>query len=115
MARRKIKDKKIQKTIAKRRIDQLFAMAEQYAFSNRLNLADRYVELAREISMRYLVPISREYKRRFCKHCYSYLLPSRNCRIRIHRGRLVIYCHNCKKYTRMPLKNTRKNPSAMLK
>ena len=115
MPKKTLKDKKIQKTIALRRIRRLFSLAEQYALSGRLNLSDRYVEIARKISMRYLVPIPREYKRRFCKHCYKYLLPSVSCRFRIHRGKLVIYCHNCKRYTRIPLKNIGKNSSAMLK
>jgi ribonuclease P protein subunit RPR2 len=115
MAKRNTRDKKIQKTIANKRINKLFSMAEQKALSGNLNLANRYVEIAREISMHYLVPMPREFKRRFCKHCYSYLLPHTTCRVRIHKGKLVIYCHSCKKYTRIPLKNTGKNPSAMLK
>ena len=115
MPRRSTKDKKIQKTIARRRINQLFSLAEQYALSSRLNLANRYVEIARKISMRYLVPMPREYKRRFCKHCYHYLLPHVNSRVRIHRGKLITYCHHCKKYTRIPLKNPQKVTSAILK
>jgi len=108
MSKRAVKDKKIQKTIAASRINQLFLLAEKYALLGRLNLANRYVELARKISMRYLVSVPKEFKRRFCKHCYHYLLPHVNCRIRIHRGKLIIYCHNCKKYTRIPLKANRK-------
>jgi len=115
MAKRNTRDKKLQKTIAKKRISKLFYMAEQNALDGKLNLADRYVEIARRISMRCLVPIPLEYKRRFCKHCYSYLLPHVNCRVRIHRGKIVIFCNNCKKYTRIPIKNKSKKPSAMLK
>ena len=113
--KRTLRDKKTQKIIARRRINQLFLLAEKYALSGRLNLANRYVEIARKISMRNLASIPREYKRRFCKHCYRYLLPHVTCRVRIHRGKLIIYCHNCKKYTRIPLKNSRKMSSAMLK
>jgi len=115
MTKRNARDKKQQKTIALSRIRQLFSMAEQRALSGNLPLANRYVELARKISMRHLVPIPKEYKRCFCKHCYSYLLPHTSCRMRIHRGKLVIYCHTCNKYTRIPLKNTDKIPSARLK
>lgn len=104
MVKRTSKDKKLQKKIAKNRICKLFIMAEQCALSGKIKLADRYVEIARKISMKYLVTIPREFKRRFCKHCYSYLLPSATCRIRIHRGNLVIYCYSCKKYNRFPLK-----------
>lgn len=102
MARRTRKDKKNQKKIARNRIDKLFSLAEMEAKKGRLKLADRYVELARKISMRYLVNIPREFKRKFCKNCYSYLVPSKTCRVRIKNGRLVIYCYNCKRYTRIP-------------
>ena len=114
MTRRKT-DKKTQKKIATSRINQLFILAEQNALNGKLNFSTRYVEIARKISMRYLVPIPLEHKRRFCKHCYSYLLPHVNSRIRIHRGKIVIFCNNCKKYTRIPIKNKGKNPSAILK
>ena len=106
MAKRNKKNKTLQKTIAKDRIDKLFSLAEQYALSGKIHLSHRYVELARKISMRYLVPMPKECKRRFCKHCYHYLLPYVNSRVRIHRNKLIIYCHDCNKYTRIPLKNS---------
>lgn len=104
MSRKNIKKKRIQKTIAKNRIQKLFLLAEKKAFSGDFNLANRYVKIARELSMRYLISIPIEFKRRFCKHCYHYLLPDDNCRIRIRRGRIIIYCANCKKFTRVPFK-----------
>jgi len=100
---KKIKDKKIQKSIAKNRIIRLFNMAEQRALSGDFELADRYVEIARRISMKNLVPIPKEFKRCFCKHCYSYLLPGTNSRFRLHRKKIIIFCKNCNKYTRFPL------------
>ncbi|RLF28699.1 MAG: ribonuclease P [Thermoplasmata archaeon] len=102
--RRNAREKRIQKQIAKGRIRWLFQLAEKYALSGRFDLSNRYVELARKISMRYLVPIPRGFKRFFCKHCYRYLLPGVNCRFRIHRGRIIIQCFNCRKYMRIPLK-----------
>jgi len=100
--------KEEQKKIAKKRIKTLFLLAENNALEGKLSLSNRYVQIARKISMRCLVPIPPEFKRRFCKHCYSYLLPSVNSRYRIHDKRLVIFCFNCKKYTRFPLKNKEK-------
>ena len=44
--------KKQQREIAGRRIGKLFTMAEENALSGKLDLANRYVELARKISMR---------------------------------------------------------------
>jgi ribonuclease P protein subunit RPR2 len=105
MSKVKPRNKKIQKNIAKNRILNLFNLAEQKALSGNFNLANRYVQVARKISMRHLVTIPNEFKRRFCKHCYQYLLPDNNCRIRLHRGRLIIHCHNCKKFSRIPLKH----------
>ncbi len=97
-------NKKIQKKIAEKRIKKLFSLAEKKARFDEWDLADRYVEIARKISMRYLVKIPKEFKRRYCKHCYSYLHTGKNCRIRISRGKIILYCENCKKYTRIPLK-----------
>lgn len=108
MPKKRIKEKKEQKTIAKKRIVKLFELAEQNALSGKLKLANRYVEIARKISMRYLVPIPKEHKIRFCRHCYSYLLPNVSSRVRINAGKIVIYCNNCKKYTRIPLNDNKK-------
>lgn len=101
----------IQKTIASQRITYLFTLAESYARQGKLALANRYVELARKISMKYLVPIPGEFKRRFCTHCYHYLLPPMTCRVRIHRGMIITYCHSCKKYSRIPLHHRRPSES----
>jgi ribonuclease P protein subunit RPR2 len=105
MGKARKKDKKNKKKIAKNRIERLFSLAEKNALSGRIDLSSRYVHIARKLSMKYLVPIPPEFKRCFCKHCYFYLLPDVNSRIRIHRNRLIIYCKNCEKYTRIPLKS----------
>jgi ribonuclease P protein subunit RPR2 len=107
--------KKTQKIIALRRINQLFFLAEKKALCNDFILADRYVDLARRISMRYLVPIPKEFKRSFCKYCYCYLLPDKNCRIRIKKGKIVVFCLNCSKFMRFPLRHSRRVSSARLK
>ena len=99
------KNKKNQKTIANKRIKRLFKLAQQNSLSKNLYLSDKYIKLARKISMRYLVTIPKEYKNQFCKHCYNYLLPDITGRIRIHRGKIIIFCYKCNKYSRIPLKN----------
>lgn len=104
MVKKKHKDKKIQKKIAKNRINKLFIMAQHCAITGKIKTANRYIEIARNISMKYLVTIPKPFKRSFCKHCYSYLLPNITCRIRIHNSKIIIYCYNCKKFTRFPLK-----------
>jgi len=92
-----------QKEIAKERIETLFQEAEK-VFSSNPSLSHRYVTLARKISMKVRMKFPRELKRRFCKHCYKFLMPGRNARIRTREGKLIIYCLECKKYTRIPLK-----------
>jgi len=91
------------KKIALTRIKKLFEEADDVFFKNK-KLANRYVTLARKISMKSNLKMPKELKRKFCKHCYSYLKPGVNSRIRINRGKVIIYCLNCKKYTRIPVK-----------
>ena len=102
MARKPI-PKKQQKEIAQERIKTLFQEAEE-AFSKNQALSNRYVTLARKIAMKVKFRIPMELKRKFCKHCYKYLFPGRNCRVRTREGKLIIYCLECKKYTRIVLK-----------
>ena len=92
------------KTIASNRITKLFKEAEK-AFDKNPKLANRYVDIARRIGMKVNVRIPRLLKRRFCKHCYHYLKNGVNGRVRIHKSRVVIYCKDCKKYSRIPLIN----------
>jgi len=91
-----------QKKIARERINRLFVLAEKTALRHRLDLATRYVTLARKLSMRYLVSIPREFKKRFCKYCYCYLQPGVNSRYRVGHKNIIIYCSECGRYTRIP-------------
>lgn len=91
------------KNIAKERIRELFRQADEN-FNKSPKLANRYISLARKIAMKFNIRLTK-YKRKFCKHCYSYLKPGVNSKTRIHKSRIIIYCNNCKKYTRIPLKN----------
>ena len=65
--------------------------------------ANRYVVQARKLAMKCNLSFGL-YKRKFCKHCYSFLRTGVNARIRTKDGVLIIYCRNCKKYTRIPFK-----------
>ena len=88
--------------IAKARIRKLFDEADK-VFKKDKKLSDRYVEIARKIAMKLQLKMPKKYKRQFCKHCYSYLRASINSRVRINKNHVVIYCFECKKYTRIPL------------
>ncbi|MBS7643653.1 ribonuclease P [Candidatus Bathyarchaeota archaeon] len=101
--------KGLEKQIALNRIQILFRLAIQVFHRNRI-LAQRYVELARRISMRCKVRIPPEYKRLVCRHCKQFILPGIGCRVRIQLKRephVVITCLYCGGRTRIPLR--RKN------
>ncbi|MCP3682496.1 MAG: ribonuclease P [bacterium] len=89
------------KRVARERILKLFSEADK-AFKKDPKLANRYVHMARKIAMRYKVRIPPELKRRFCKHCYCFLVPSKNCRVRLIKKKVTYYCMSCKKYMRFP-------------
>jgi ribonuclease P protein subunit RPR2 len=65
--------------------------------------ANLYVHKARLLAMKHNLRFSREMKKQFCSHCYIYLIPGVNCRVRTREGKLIYYCLKCKKYMRMPL------------
>ncbi len=104
--------------ISEERIVELFLAAEQLFTDNhfqsipeerRQAYADRYVELARKISMKAQKPIPGNLKKRFCKHCYAYLRPGINSRTRTRDGKLVTYCTRCKRFMRKEMKNEEKD------
>ena len=66
--------------------------------------ANMYVHKARRLAMKYNIRLNSNVKKRFCKHCYSYLFLGENCRVRTRDGKLIYYCMECKKYMRFPLK-----------
>jgi ribonuclease P protein subunit RPR2 len=96
-------EKKLQKKIAKERIEILMKKAEE-VFPKNKSLANRYVTLARKIAMKVNVRFPRELKRKFCKHCYKFIVPGVNARVRTKDGKVVYYCLECKKFTRIPYK-----------
>jgi ribonuclease P protein subunit RPR2 len=102
-----------QKDIAKERIKKLFEEAEK-EFSKHPERADRYVEMARKIAMKTKVRLT-EYRTKFCKHCYKYLKPGRNCRVRTKNKKMVYHCNNCKRYTKFPYSKEKRGMKIALK
>ncbi|MBT4805084.1 ribonuclease P [Candidatus Woesearchaeota archaeon] len=96
-----------QKEIAKERVKILFQQAKE-VFSKDKALANRYVTLARKIAMKVKIRIPIELKRKFCKHCYKFLMPGKNARIRTRDGKVIISCFECKKFTRIPVSKKKK-------
>lgn len=92
-----------QKQIALERITKLFEEAEK-AFSENKTLSNRYITLARKIAMKVRLSMPLELKRRYCKHCYTFLVPGVNARIRTRGGKVIISCLECKKFMRIPVR-----------
>lgn len=88
---------KYRKKIALERIEILFNEAKKAMKFKRTDLAKRYVEIARKIGMRCNVKIPSEYKTKFCKKCNAYLIPNKNCKIRINSKKhlIRIICLEC--------------------
>ncbi|MEK6983656.1 MAG: ribonuclease P protein component 4 [Nanoarchaeota archaeon] len=89
--------------IANARINFLFKIAKE-EFNKDSNLSDKYVKLARKIAMKFKIRLPSNLKKSFCKHCHKYLVPSVNCRVRIHKHRIIYYCLSCRNYMRHPIK-----------
>ncbi|MBW3011691.1 ribonuclease P [Candidatus Woesearchaeota archaeon] len=99
---------KAQQRIALERIRILFSQADEI-FNKSPELANEYVKKARRLAMRYEVSIPRELKRKFCKHCYSFLKVGKTLRVRAHKGKMVYFCFSCKKFMRFPYIKEKKN------
>jgi len=95
--------------IAHERIQILFKQAITL-FAVEMDLARRYVDLARKIGMRYKVRLPTEYRWMICKHCKRFLFPGKTSRTRIQQRRephVVVTCLSCGGYNRMPLNQRR--------
>ena len=96
------KNKLIAAREASTKVKELFAKAEE-AFGKNKSLANRYVKNARKAAMKVRMRLPAVLNRKFFKHCYSFLMPGKNSRVRVNRGKVIIYCMDCKKFTRIPL------------
>jgi len=92
--------------IAKERVERLFKQAEK-EFERHPERSHRYVEIARKVAMKVNYSIPQKFRRRFCQHCYNYLMPGENCKIRLdskHQEK-VIKCLDCGQSTRVPYRD----------
>lgn len=96
-------NKKENQRIAQERISGLFKQAS-LIFKEDSKLSNRYMNLARKISLKHKTPFSKEQKIQFCKKCQSFLVPGNNARIRTNKGKLVVLCLNCKHISRYKYK-----------
>ena len=91
------------------RIETLYSLAFNMAGAGELDLARRYLILARKIGMRYTVRIPTRLKRSICKRCRSPMIPDLTSRIRIRDGRRIVTCLECGQVMRYPFKGRRES------
>ena len=75
------------KQIARERISSLFNLAEEKREDS--TLSNRYVALAREISMRQRLRLSKQQKRTFCRSCGTYFVPGNTFSVDFSSGKAV--------------------------
>jgi ribonuclease P protein subunit RPR2 len=89
--------------IAEERINILLKEAEKN-FSNHPERSHRYAELAHKLKLKYKVKLNPVIKRRLCKNCHKFMVPGKNCRVRVHSSRLIYTCGECGTVRRFGLK-----------
>lgn len=97
MKHKRIREKKGQENIALERIGILLRQADEDAKTGNLEQADKLIALARRINTKTKTRIPTELKRKYCKHCYAYLMPSRTSQTRINseQKRVEVTCLKC--------------------
>ncbi|MGD2249447.1 MAG: ribonuclease P protein component 4 [Candidatus Methanofastidiosia archaeon] len=98
--------KRIRK-IAQKSIKKLFELAEK-EYNENPDRAHRYIEIARNISMRTRVLIPKHLKRRICKNCHHFLKYGENCRVRTKNTKIVVTCLDCGCIMRFPFVREKK-------
>ena len=98
-----LSNKSNKNSLALERIKNMFKLAQK-SFKTYPERANRYIHIARKIAMKTRTRIPPNLKKKYCKHCYKFLQPGVNCRVRTRNNKAIYYCFNCRKYMRFPLK-----------
>ena len=93
--------------IAIERMNILFNRAEM-EFITHPERSNRYVELALKLSTKYNTPVPKEWSRRYCRKCKSYLQPGRNCTVRLVNSEVNIFCGECDHVMKIPYHKEKK-------
>lgn len=96
------KKPKWQLKIAMKRINILFTQAKRIVKEDK-ELANRYIELARKIAMKFNLKLPKELRKMVCRSCKRFLMPGITAKTRIKNRTLYIYCYFCKHINRYPL------------
>jgi ribonuclease P protein subunit RPR2 len=85
--------------IAAVRIEKLIAMAKDEATNGDIDIARRYVDIAKRISMRTRTKIPKEHI--YCKNCFTPMTGD-TFRVRLKRHRIIMVCAECGTVKRIP-------------
>jgi ribonuclease P protein subunit RPR2 len=77
-------------------------MAEKAAVDGEPETADRYIEMAWKIKLKFRLKLKPEQKRLFCRKCLKFLAGDSGS-FRTESKELVISCKNCGDVQRIPL------------
>ena len=85
--------------IAGTRIEKLMILSKSKASAGDIDIARRYVYLARRISMRTKTKIPKEHI--YCKNCFTPMVPG-TFRVRLGAHRVIMTCAECGSVKRIP-------------
>ena len=97
-------DRKSQQYITHERMVSLFTFAEAQYKTGHPERSQWYMAHVLRLSTKNRTPLPAQWKQRMCKRCHHFLIPGENCRVRIHRGKVILFCMNCSRYHRIPLR-----------
>ena len=98
---RRFSPKKPGKKATLEKVRRLFVDAEQ-AFEKDRELAGRHVRKAVRASKKARLPLPSVLKKRFCRHCGAFWMPSKTVRVRLRNRKVVYSCLVCKRHLRHP-------------
>lgn len=99
---RRFRKKHLERALARRRISRLFELAHRRTLEEDPAHADRSVQLARRIAMRYQTGLTADQRDRTCNGCRGYLAPGVTARIRVQDSAKRTTCLRCGHHHRRP-------------
>ena len=102
--RKRIAKKLKAKKEAKELIPELLKKSKLAYKKGNKALSKTYSKKIKYLYMKHKIKLPKTIKRQLCKNCYTILIPGTNSRVRTKEGKLIIYCLDCKKYTRIPIR-----------
>lgn len=97
------KQKEEAQAIAKERVEKLFKEAEAAAAKGDLDSANRYIEMAWKIKLKFRIKLTNYQKKLFCRKCLKFLADGKTGKYRTEDKSLVIRCLQCGAVRRVPL------------